>query len=219
MNGLHDMGGLHNFGAVDVEANEPVFHQRWEGRVFALTTMLGRNIDQGRHAIECLDPVTYLRNGYYGRWLAALERSLLELGVIARAELDARTAAPPVRRAPRARGAKRNWRPRPAPVDRAVDRPAAFSVGQRVVTRNHQPPGHTRLPAYARCRRGTIHRVHAAMVFPDDHAHGRGENPQYVYTVVFAGDELWGPSAEAGTVVFLDLFESYLDADAGARNG
>jgi len=219
MNGLHDMGGLHNFGEVQVEANEPVFHQRWEGRVFALTTMLGRNIDQSRHAVERLDPVTSLKDGYYGRWLAALERSLLELGVIARAELDARAAAAPARRTPRAEGAKRNRRPAPAPVDRVVDRPPAFSVGQRVVTRNHQPAGHTRLPAYARCRRGSIRRRHAAMVFPDDHAHGRGENPQYVYTVAFAGDELWGPSAEAGTVVLLDLFESYLDADAGGPNG
>lgn len=219
MNGLHDMGGWHGFGPVDAEADEPVFHQRWEGRVFALMTTLGSNIDHSRHAVERLDPVTYLVNGYYGRWLAALERGLEEAGVITAAELDARAAATTTIRAPRPGGAAPAWRPAPMPVNRDVDRAPAFAVGQRVVTRNHQPPGHTRLPAYARCRRGTVRLVHAAMVFPDDHAHGRGENPQYVYAVAFTGEELWGAAAEAGTVVVLDLFESYLDVEGGAPHG
>jgi nitrile hydratase len=52
--------------------------------------------------------------------------------------------------------------------------------------------------------------AHPAMVFPDDNAHGRGENPQYLYTVCFAGRELWGDQAEAETSVHVDLFESYL---------
>jgi nitrile hydratase len=95
---------------------------------------------------------------------------------------------------------------------REIDAAPAFAVGQRVATRNHQPAGHTRLPAYARCRRGEIARVHAAMVFPDDHAHGRGENPQYLYTVRFTAPELWGEGAETNAVVHLDLFESYLQA-------
>jgi nitrile hydratase len=80
-----------------------------------------------------------------------------------------------------------------------------------VVTKNHQPAGHTRLPAYARRRRGVVARVHPAMVFPDDNAHGRGENPQYLYTVRFDGGELWGAGAEPGTFVHIDLFEPYLE--------
>jgi nitrile hydratase subunit beta len=212
MNGLHDMGGWHGLGAVEVEAHEPVFHQRWEARVFAMMVIFDRNIDRSRHAVERLDPVTYLKDGYYGRWLAAFERSLIEVGVVSRAELIARLAAAPAARAPRRAARAAVVRPAPGPVNRDVEWSPAFSVGQPVVTRNHQPQGHTRLPAYARRRRGVVQRVHAAMVFPDDHAHGRGENPQYVYSVAFAGEELWGPSAEPGTRVFLDLWESYLDS-------
>jgi nitrile hydratase len=105
------------------------------------------------------------------------------------------------------------WTPPPG-IDyaRDVDRPPLFRDGQQVRTRNHQPAGHTRLPAYARCKRGTIVHRHAAMVYPDDHAHGRGENPQHVYTVRFDGRELWGDAAEPGTAVLLDLFEPYLES-------
>ena len=105
-----------------------------------------------------------------------------------------------------------SWQPSPGgSYARDLDRPPLLRDGQAVRTRNHQPDGHTRLPAYARCRRGTIVHRHAAMVYPDDHAHGRGENPQYLYTVRFDGHELWGDAAEPGTVVLLDLFEPYLE--------
>ena len=36
MNGVHDMGGMHGFGKVEPEPNEPVFHAPWEGRVLAM---------------------------------------------------------------------------------------------------------------------------------------------------------------------------------------
>jgi nitrile hydratase len=208
MNGIHDMGGLHGFGRVVVEPDEPVFHERWESRVFGIVQGLGgANIDAGRHAIERLDPVSYLRNGYFGRWLAALERGLAGAGVVTADEIEERMASP--RSAARPTGPV-TWKPARRSYARNVDAAPAFAVGQRVVTRNHQPSGHTRLPAYARCRRGEIARVHAAMVFPDDHAHGRGENPQYLYTVRFAAAELWGDGAEPNTVFHIDLFESYL---------
>jgi nitrile hydratase len=219
MNGIHDMGGMHGYGRVEVEPDEPVFHGRWEGRVFGMVQSLGGgNIDAGRHSIERLDPVAYLRHGYYGRWFAALERTLAEFGVVAREELEARLRARRRRTSKagsRARGsaAATRWQPpRGESYARDVDRPALFREAQEVRTRNLQPAGHTRLPAYTRCKRGTIERVHAAMVYPDDHAHGRGENPQYLYTVRFDGRELWGQAAEPGTVLLIDLFEPYLEA-------
>ena len=36
MNSIHDMGGMHGFGPIEVEKNEPVFHADWESRVYAL---------------------------------------------------------------------------------------------------------------------------------------------------------------------------------------
>ena len=42
---------------------------------------------------------------------------------------------------------------------------------------------------------GTIERVHGAHVFADTHAQGLGEQPQWLYTVVFDGQELWGADA------------------------
>ena len=211
MNGIHDMGGLHGFGKVEVEKDEPVFHERWESRVFGMIQALGgSNIDAGRHSIESVGPINYLRNGYYGRWFAALEGSLVQAGVFSAGEIEQRMAAPQTAAPPQPHAVA--WTPHRRSYARKIDAAPAFSVGQHVVTRNHQPAGHTRLAAYVRSRRGVIARVHEAMVFPDDNAHGRGENPQYLYTVRFAATELWGEGAEANTVFLIDLFESYLEA-------
>jgi nitrile hydratase len=219
VNGIHDMGGMHGFGRVEVEADEPVFHARWEARVFGMRILgmrrLLATIDARRHAIERLDPVSYLANGYYGRWLASLERELREAAVLAPGELEARLAggvapAAPLPALPAA--------PTPPlhPFLRRVEAAPAFAVGDRVRARNHQPPGHTRLPAYARSRRGVVALVHPACVFPDTNAHGRGEQPQHVYAIRFAARELWGEDAEPGAFVHLDCFETYLEPDRDA---
>lgn len=92
------------------------------------------------------------------------------------------------------------------------DRPSArFAAGARVLARNVHPAGHTRLPRYVRGRRGVIARDHGLFVFPDAHAEGRVE-AQRLYSVRFEAAELWGPQAEPGACVFLDLFEAYLDS-------
>ena len=103
--------------------------------------------------------------------------------------------------------------PRPtAGFVRPVDRAPRHAVGATVRACNVHPPGHTRLPRYVRGKRGVVHRVHAAFVFPDANAHGAGEDPQYLYTVRFDGAELWGRDAEPGAAVHVDLFEPYLEA-------
>ncbi len=48
-------------------------------------------------------------------------------------------------------------------------------------------------------------------VFPDSHAHGKGEDPHPLYTVRFTARELWGPDANAVDSVSLDLWEPYLE--------
>ena len=69
MNGAHDLCGMHGFGPVEIERDEPVFHQEWERRAFAITLasgFLGKwNIDQGRFAREQMPPAEYLTTTYY----------------------------------------------------------------------------------------------------------------------------------------------------------
>jgi hypothetical protein len=192
MDGIHDLGGRRGFGGSLAARDEGVFHADWEARVFTMASLLLSrgcfNVDEFRHAIERLDPVAYLADGYYGRWLGAVERLVREAGgrPIAGRVTDS-TAARPLDRAPR------------------------FEVGDRVLTRNLQPSGHTRLPGYARRQPGTVAIVQGSWVLPDTNAHGRGEQPEYVYAVRFSGAQLWGELAEPGTWVHLDLFESYLE--------
>jgi nitrile hydratase len=72
---------------VAVERDEPVFHERWEGRVFGLAIASLRRIaqlDELRHAVERMDPAHYLASSYYERWLSALATLLVEKGIMAR---------------------------------------------------------------------------------------------------------------------------------------
>jgi nitrile hydratase len=68
MNGVHDLGGMHGFGPVLPEADEPAFHHAWEGRCLALNRALGAaglwNKDRGRAANEELPPHRYLPLSY-----------------------------------------------------------------------------------------------------------------------------------------------------------
>ena len=212
MNGIHDMGGMHGFGAVAVDAGEPVFHAPWQRRVLGMVYQVvgfgWTNIDTFRHGIERMEPVAYLTAGYYGRWLASLETVLGEAGVLSRAEVDSRVAgrpAPPP-------SVPRPGLPRPSSgFVRAVEATPAYARGQRVRARNVHPAGHTRLPRYVRGKRGVVRHVHPAFVYPDTNAHGAGEQPCHLYTIRFEPSELWGAEAEPQGAVHVDLFEPYLE--------
>jgi hypothetical protein len=93
VNGAHDMGGMHGFGAVEPEADEPAFHADWERRAFALTLAMGAtgewNLDASRFARESRRPGDYLSDSYYEIWLAGLERLTAGRGLVAPEELAA----------------------------------------------------------------------------------------------------------------------------------
>jgi nitrile hydratase len=217
VNGVHDMGGMHGFGPVAPEPNEPVFHSDWEARVLALNRALGYarawNIDMSRAAIEMLPPDIYLTRSYYEKWALRMERLLLDLKLVDADEITAGRALRPGKALPRKLNA--------ADVASALTRgsfertpsaPALFKVGDRVRTRNINPATHTRLPRYARCRVGTIECVRGCHVFPDTVAIGKGENPQWLYTLLFEGRELWGENCQPGLKVSIEAFEPYLEA-------
>ncbi len=86
-----------------------------------------------------------------------------------------------------------------------------FSVGDHIVVRNINPPGHTRLPRYVRGKRGVVDRDHGVFIYPDTSAHGQGEKPQHVYSVRFTPRELWGDTASDRDSLYIDLWDDYMD--------
>ncbi len=217
MNGVHDMGGMHGMGPIQLEKNEPVFHARWEARVFALNRLVGAwgkwNIDASRHVKELIPPAEYFRISYYQKFLVGMTELLVNSGLVTRAELesgkparDSKNMSPPltVDKVPLfvAKG---------VPASRNVPVEAKFRVGQRVRARNLNPTGHTRLPRYARGKPGTIERDHGVFVFPDTNAHFLGENPQHLYSVRFAARDLWGDEAAPQDAVYVNLWDSHLE--------
>jgi nitrile hydratase subunit beta len=218
MNGVHDMGGMHGMGPIRAEADEPVFHEAWEGRVYAITRAIGAwrkwNIDTGRYYIERIAPADYLRMSYYEKWFTRLVELLIKTGMVSREEIETGQPAagspklsPPLRpdAVPQA-ALNRNIQSSHDPAVHPL-----FKAGQHVRARNLNPTGHTRLPRYARGKLGTIVLDHGVYNFPDTNADGRGPKRQHVYAVRFAARELWGDQASPRDFVHLDLWDDHLE--------
>jgi nitrile hydratase len=221
VNGVHDVGGMHGFGPVELHDPALRFEYDWEPAVVAMqSAMEGRvtSIDEFRHAIERMEPVHYLGSTYFEHWVDSILTSCFEKGVFSEAEFAAREQAFREGRAPAVRPPPEPW-PREAgeghPFRREPGTRPRFAAGDAVVTANMHPAGHTRLARYARGKRGTIAEYRGFFVFPDTNAHRLGEHPQHLYSVRFEAAELWGASAEAGVAVWIDLFESYLEPAGG----
>jgi nitrile hydratase len=212
-----DLGGQRGHGAIVPEPEGEWFHAPWEPRVLALTLAMGAtgawNIDMSRAARETLPD--YRRLSYYQIWFFALQRLLAERGLVAPDEAAAGAMRHPPRPLPR----KLMAADVPAvlatgsPTARPATAPARFALGQRVRLYGGEVPHHTRLPGYVRGKCGLIERLHGAHVFADAQASGRGEQPQWLYTVAFDGAELWpGEQAPGRLSVSIDAWEPYLAA-------
>jgi nitrile hydratase len=213
MNGVHDMGGMHGFGPVLPEKDEPVFHETWEGRVFGMSGQLARfggNIDVRRFAIEQIRPDRYLKLSYYERWFERALRYCEEMGLISARERKAidsgKATADKTHTA-----VNRASAPNHTDYARPLSAPAQFAIGAKVRAKLINPTTHTRLPRYARGKTGTIVAEHGGHVFPDSNAIGKGEDPRHLYTVRFTARELWGDAANPNDTVSLDLWEPYLE--------
>jgi nitrile hydratase beta subunit len=217
MNGVHDMGGMHGFGPVVREVDEPRFHAHWEARMLALDILVGDlnlyNLDEFRYGIERMPPGDYLRASYYERWVATAEYNLVLKGILTQNELDARVTR--LREHPEALQSEAPAREvAVAPATPEHVQPASpprFVAGDAVVVRNVHPRHHTRMPRYVRGKRGVVQLVHEPEIFPDTHAHGLGAQLQTVYNVRFNARELWGTTAAPNESVSIDLWEQYLE--------
>ena len=214
-----DLGGRPGFGVVIPDPEGDLFHADWERQALALTLAVGAtgswNIDQSRAARETLPD--YLKLSYYQIWLAALEKLLQERGLASSDEIQSGIMKQVPLRVPRVLQAQAVPAAllKGSPVQRQPAQPARFQLGQRVRTRSEAPGHHTRLPGYARGKQGVIERIHGVHVFADSQAQGMGEDPQWLYGVVFEETELWPertkPSSVQGLKVSIDAWEPYME--------
>lgn len=229
MNGIHDMGGMHGFGAVDVGDDAP-FHGDWDRAVFAVEKLLRYQsvygVDEKRHAIERIDPTTYLKASYYERWAIGAETLLRETGTVQDHELEA--------------AIDDHDCTGPLNIDRDEDKSAAdnlvetvheefrqdanydrdsvepqFESGTEVVVRNDHPSGHTRCPRYVRRAKGIIESVRGTYVVPDDAVRGE-EVAEPLYGVRFDTTDLWNDGTD-GDTIHVDLWERYLEVEESMR--
>jgi nitrile hydratase beta subunit len=210
------MGGMHGFGPVVVPGGDAPYHERWEPRVFALSTLVGiegLGKGGGRPIREEMAPEEYLRASYYERWLWSTEQRLLRKGTIVEGEVDRW-----VERLRAGEAAPRRVDPEQArrvlaavgeaePLGEATA--ARYSVSDRVRVKRMRPRGHTRCPRYVRGATGVVERIQGVDSFPDIGPYQGPEEP--VYAVAFRSDDLFGVSDEGSWTVLLDLYESYLE--------
>ena len=215
MNGIHDMGGMHGMGPIQLEKNEPVFHAAWEGRAFALSMAVDGDWPYGadRYAIEVIPPEEYLRRSYYEKWITSLVDLMVKSGMITTAEIETgRNIEPKTKKGHVLTAAEvPPMIVAGYPASRKVPAVAHFRAGQRVRARNINPVSHTRLPRYARGKIGAIERDHGVFEFPDTRAQGLPDKPQHVYSVRFAARELWGEQASPQDSVYIDMWDDYLE--------
>ena len=217
MNGVHDMGGMHGMGPIQYESNEPVFHEPWEARVFALNRAVRAwrkwTTDASRHAVELIPAPEYLRMSYYEQRLHALIELMVKSGLVTRAEVESGKPAPgspkatpaliasavpamvakgkPASREVPAAGSLQGGPARTCPQHPSdwAHAPAALRARQAW----HDPPGprRPRLPGHQR-------------PFP------RRESPTPVLGAVRRA-ELWGEQASSRDAVYLDMWDDYLE--------
>ncbi len=210
MDGIHDLGGMSGFGSVEIEEDEPVFHEDWEFLAIGLnfigmTVLKTYNIDEYRHSVERMAPTHYLTARYYERMLTGVTSLLVEKGVVTVDELEERAGGPCPLALPNA-SVEADGREAPAAPH--------FAVGDRVRVRDIHPAGHTRVPRYVRGIAGEVLYVTKPFPFPDASAHGLPGREEPTYHVLFEAQDLWADAAGTNDTFVVDLWETYLECES-----
>jgi nitrile hydratase subunit beta len=216
MDGVHDLGGQQNHGAIAVHADDAPFHADWEWRMWAIARAIARpsdwNVDKFRFTRELLQPTKYLERSYFDQWYTAYAAMLLGSGLATAEELStgksterAPASLKPMSVADVAKLSNVSTR-----FDRPYNGAPRFSVGQRVRARLAASPGHTRVPRYVRGHAGIVRTLNGTHVVPDESAEGR-EVAEPLYTVTFTLADLFPERSGSSDRVSLDLWERYLE--------
>ena len=238
MTRIHDMGGRFGDGPIPLKKidgkvvdDEPVFKTDWHAKAFAITVAsasVGKwSIDKSRFFRESLPPKDYAKFDYYEKWSSALINLLVERGLINKNDLieitkkakednlEVSQVTDEHQDVLKAKDVAITLG-RGGPSAREVLHSPKFKVGQEVRTINYSPNknmigGHTRLPIYARGKKGKVILHHKGHVLPDASAHDLGDSPEHLYTVEFLSTELWGDKdGNQKDSICIDLWESYL---------
>lgn len=210
MDTVHDLGGREGFGPLRWRADDDgtLFHEPWQARTWAICMMMmarlredeiGWTLEWHRHVLERIAPADYLSMNYFEKWVQAMMAVAVDAGLAETDEFIAghsRALPPPQDRAPLA-----------ASVEPG---PPRFAVGDAVVAKRSVSSMHTRLPLYARGRKGVIAIYAGPTIFADAGALG-DIRQETLYTVRFEAAELWPEAGGQRVAVHLDLWESYLD--------
>ena len=218
MSKVHDMGGREEKRPIPfiscADKSEELSPTHWTSRTLAITLAMGFlrvwNLDSSRFFRESLPKSEYLSSSYYKRWFLALEKMIENFEIFSNdnAEKFSNKVLQPEEVC---KVLKKG-----SPSIRSKKELPTFSIGDEVLTRTNFKNvffkrGHTRLPEYAMGKKGRIILYHRAHVYPDSNAHFKGEAPEYLYTVEFSSEELWGKSyPNRKDAVTLDLWEPYL---------
>ncbi len=217
MNGVHDCGGMQCYGPLHHTATEPSFHERWEARVLALNmaSWYVRNADLPtfRSDIEALPAADYLRMSYWEIWYTALLNRLLANRWLTKREVELGHSDGSTLQGAQAISAPEAVAAliKPRTQSRKDPQTARFRVGTPVRAKNINPTGHTRLPRYVRGKLGVVTAYRGSYDFPDTDEYNLGANPNGVYSIRFTARELWGTGAPVNDVIYLDLWERYLE--------
>lgn len=210
----HDVGGEPDAPAIFEEKQE----EQWELNAFVTCEVLGwrgiwtseerrrlGNVDVGR--------MRYLGFPYYGRWVLAAARCLVDKHHITLGELIERvhqvrdrctTSSGPLQAAPRATG-EANAVARNRHHTEAVGKgdpqyfagmagTPRFALGDRVQVRDLPTIFYTRTQEYLRGKNGTIVKVSYESLTPEDEAFDRDDQqPAWFYIVRFKMTDLWEP--------------------------
>ena len=216
----HDMGGRTGDGPVipcadGMAAYDAPWHRAALGLTLAAGGLGAWTIDESRHAREVLPD--YASRGYYDKWTAALADLLVAKGLLNQDELaggvpDRAALSPKALRREDVAGVLARGSPYlragPTPIFHPGDRVRSRAIPDNAFIAG----GHTRLPAYVAGKTGQIILSHGPHVFADRNAHGLGESPEPLYTVLFLTRDLWQSAENPDDEITVDLWQSYLTA-------